>query len=159
MMPAKAIPVQGMNAEQPPMMMVQQPGVVQGQVIMQAPVQGQVIMQAPVQGQVVMAQPQVVQQPIMMAPMQTQIAPIGVAGPSGAPPGGFRRSVRYCGPLSLAISIVGSVVCGVPLCLCVPCCPCDRRDFYVVGQPGLETYHDPNSGRQVSKPCLARFAQ
>jgi hypothetical protein len=117
-------------------------------------------MAQPVQGQVVMAQQPVMAQPQMMVAqpqmvavpqMQQMVAPAGgVVVPPGAPPGGSRRLVKHCGMTSWIICLVANL-CGVPICVCQLCCPCDQAEFYIVG----DQYYTP-TGAMVSKPCLAQ---
>ena len=97
---------------------------------MAQPVQGQVVMaQQPVMAQPQMAQPQMMMaQPQQMVMMQQpgMVAPAGgVAVPPGAPPGGSRRLVKHCGMTSWIICLVANL-CGVPICVCQLCCPCDQ---------------------------------
>ena len=122
---------------------------------MAQPVQGQVVMaQQPVMAQPQMAQPQMMMaQPQQMVMMQQpgMVAPAGgVAVPPGAPPGGSRRLVKHCGMTSWIICLVANL-CGVPICVCQLCCPCDQAEFYIVGDQYYTT-----TGAMVSKPCLAQ---
>ena len=99
---------------------------------------GQILSVAVPQQRTMVQQPvAVVQQPGQTIVVQ-QVA--GRAPPPGAPAGGFWCQRPFCGPITILIAIF-----FVP---CVCCCPCDKREVYVVN--GVEYLP---SGAVVEKCC------
>ena len=65
--------------------------------------------------------------------------------PTGAPPGGQYVEVRYFGPTSGVLCILGFFVS--PLCLVPLCCPCDNHLVYMAPDG---TCYDPDVGGLVA---------
>lgn len=119
------------------------PQPVQGSVVSQ-PVQGQVVATQP-QGQVVATQPVVVPQQVVQGtaqpvyvqqPQQMYVQPGMVATQTHVVAMQPVRQVviqeQYCGPNTCCIAII-LVFLFWPAALCLPCCPCDRRDRIISG--------------------------
>ena len=70
-----------------------------------------------------------------------------VETPPGVPEDRKYEEIAYCGANSWVISLCCGVYC------CVPCCRCDKKDFYVA--PNEDLYK--KSGTKVPVPfCMKR---
>lgn len=101
------------------------------------PVQGHVVATQPPQGHVVATPPVVVpQQVVHSAPQPVYVQPGVVATQTHVVTMQPVRQVivqeQYCGPNTCCIAIV-LVFLFWPAALCLPCCPCDRRDRIISG--------------------------